>query len=33
MHTFRRRWLADQRCRCWSEGVSGQIPVGWHSAS
>ena len=30
MHTFWRRWLAGQRCRCW-EGMPGQIPVGRHS--
>ena len=28
MHTFWRRWLAGQRCRCWREGAPGQIPVG-----
>ena len=27
MHTFWRRWLAGQRCRCWRERVPGQIPV------
>jgi len=28
MHTFWRRWLAGQRCRCWREGAPGRIPVG-----
>jgi len=28
MHTFWRRWLAGQRCRCWREGAPWQIPVG-----
>jgi len=28
MHTFWRRWLAGQGCRCWREGVPAQIPVG-----
>jgi len=27
MHTFWRRWLAGHRCRCWTEGAPGQIPV------
>ena len=31
MHTFWRRWLAGQRCRCWRKGAPGQIPVGRHS--
>jgi len=33
MHTFWRWWLAGQRCRCWREGTSGPIPVGWRSWS
>jgi len=28
MHTFWRRWLAGQRCRCWREWAPGQIHVG-----
>ena len=31
MHTFWRRCLASQRCRCWREGVPGQLPVGRRS--
>jgi len=31
MHTFWWRWLAGRRCRCWREGVPGQIPVGCRS--
>jgi len=28
VHTFWRRCLAGHWCRCWREGVPGQIPVG-----
>jgi len=31
MHTFWRWWLADQRCRRWTVGAPGQIPVGRRS--
>jgi len=31
MHTFWRRCLASQRCRCWREGVPGQLLVGRRS--
>jgi len=28
MYTFWTQWLSGQTCRCWREGVPGQIPVG-----
>jgi len=31
MHTFWRRWLAGQRCKCWTDGAPGQIAVGRRS--
>ena len=30
MHTFWRLWLAGQRCRFWTEGAPGQIPLCLH---
>jgi len=31
MHIFWRRWLAGRRCRCWIDGMPGQMPVGRRS--
>ena len=31
MHTFWRWRLADRRCRCWTVGAPGQIPLGRRS--